>query len=157
MSETERVYFNAVLYPNRSLGRRGFLIVMAIVLVTSVGMSLLYLQRGAWPIVVFYVLDVALIYLAFRLSYRQGRLRETLHLTARALTVTRTDPAGRSQTWTFEPTWLRVDMDNPPRHESQLVLTSRGQRLIIAAFLSPDERGEVAEALLEALREMERG
>jgi len=36
-------------------------------------------------------------------------------------------------------------------HESRLVLSSHGQSLVVGAFLSPDERGEMADALEDAL------
>jgi uncharacterized membrane protein len=44
-------------------------------------------------------------------------------------------------------------MDDPPSHDSQLSLVSHGKRLIIGAFLTPDERLEVARALSAALAE----
>ena len=46
---------------------------------------------------------------------------------------------------------MRVLMDNPPEHHSQLVLTNREKRLTVGAFLIPEERLEVAEALKAAL------
>ena len=36
-------------------------------------------------------------------------------------------------------------------HESQVQVTSRGETLILGAFLSPEERGRFAEALSDAL------
>ena len=55
------------------------------------------------------------------------------------------------QRWRFQPYWLRVDIDRPVTHESQLVLSSQGKRLKIGSFLPPDERFELAEALTGAL------
>ena len=40
-----------------------------------------FLLMGAWPVFGFFGLDVALIYPAFRLNYRSGRLYETVELT----------------------------------------------------------------------------
>jgi uncharacterized membrane protein len=42
-------------------------------------------------------------------------------------------------------------MDDPASHESQLVLSCKGKRLIVGAFLTPEERLEVAEALGAAI------
>ena len=99
----------------------------------------------------FFGLDVLAVYVAFRLSYRSGRLRETVQLTEKELLVTRVLPSGRLRRWTFAPNWLQVRMDDPPRHQSQLMLSSHGRRLAIGAFLTPAERLEVAKALRDAL------
>jgi uncharacterized membrane protein len=83
-----------------------------------------------------------------------------VQLDAKELLVRRVDPAGRAASWTFQPNWLRVSIDNPPEHESQLVLTSHGRSLTIGSFLTPEERLEVAQGLRAALarwREPSRG
>ena len=48
-------------------------------------------------------------------------------------------------------------MDDPPGHDSALRLTSHGQSLVIGAFLTPEERLEVAHALRAALDEWRTG
>lgn len=148
----ERVHFDAVLHPNRSLGRTGFVILMCAFGGVSFVAGMVFLLLGAWPVVGFFGLDVLLIYLAFRLNYRSGRLTEQVRLTDRALTVRRVLPSGRARDWSFEPYWVRISMDDPPEHASQLLLTSHGRTLTIGAFLSPEERVDVARALAEALR-----
>jgi uncharacterized membrane protein len=42
-------------------------------------------------------------------------------------------------------------MDDPPAHDSQLVLSSRGRSLAIGGFLTPAERLDLARALREVL------
>ena len=54
--------------------------------------------------------------------------------------------------WRFEPYWVRVHMDDPPRRDSLLTLASHGRRLAIGLFLTPEERLDVARALQSALR-----
>ena len=143
--------FNAVLRPHRSLSPVGFLILMIFIGGVSFSAGLAFLAQGAWPVFGFFGLDVLLIYLAFKLNYRDGRIFETIQLGAKELLVRRVFPSGRVRVWTFEPAWMRVLMDNPPEHHSQLVLTNREKRLTIGAFLSPGERLEVADALKAAL------
>jgi uncharacterized membrane protein len=41
--------------------------------------GVLFLAAGAWPVLGFFGLDVLLVYIAFRLNYRSGRLYETLN------------------------------------------------------------------------------
>lgn len=145
--------FDAVLSPHRSLGPRGFVVLMGGIAAVSFAGGMASLTAGAWPIFGFFGLDAALIYWAFRANYRSGRARERLRLTRDELSVERTDPTGRVRRWTFQPYWLKVEIDDPPEHASQLVLRSHGRSLTLGAFLSPPERGEVACALRRALAE----
>ena len=89
--------FAAVLTPHRSLSPKGFAVLMALVCIVSFGTGLLFYLLGAWPVVGFMGLDVALIYIAFKLNYRAARLYETVDLTPGALTVTRVQPSGKAQ------------------------------------------------------------
>jgi uncharacterized membrane protein len=147
----DKTLFDAELRPHRSLSPRGFLLLMAGVCAISFTGGLAFYLAGAWPVIGFLGADVLLIYLAFRINYRSGRLVETLHLTPRTLTVRRIWPGGKSRSWEFQPTWLQVDLADPPRHDSPLVLRSHGRSLSIGSFLTKEERAEVAEALRAAL------
>ncbi len=69
-------------------------------------------------------LDVVLIYIAFRQSYRSGLMHETIQLSATELTIRRVSPYGRINTWIFQPYWLRMRIDDPPEHSSPLTLSS---------------------------------
>ncbi len=150
------VYLDAELRPNRSLGPRGFRWLMGGLLALSVAAGIVFVSIGAWPVFGFFGLDMLLIWLAFRASYRSGAMLEYLRLTRDALDVTRIHPSGREQRWSFQPLWVRVSLPRPVRHESQLSLSSHGRRLVVGSFLSPRERGEVADALEDALRRMRR-
>ncbi|MHA1536645.1 MAG: DUF2244 domain-containing protein [Alphaproteobacteria bacterium] len=142
---------DAVLSPHRSLSPRGFLVLMGCIAAVSFAVGIAFAIAGAWPIFGFFGLDVALIYWTFRANYRSGRAHERLRLTRDELRVERTDASGNVRRWTFQPYWLKVEIDDPPEHASQLVLRSHGRALAIGAFLSPPERGEVAGALRRAL------
>lgn len=143
--------FDAVLRPHRSLSAFGFLILMSVICTISFVAGIVFWLQGAWPVMGFFGLEVVLVYLAFKFNYRAGRLVETVQLRRDELLVRRIDPKGRVLSWTFAPNWLRIAMDDPPEHESQLVLTSHGRSIVIGAFLTPEERLEVAKALRSAL------
>ena len=145
------VLFDAVLTPHRSLSPRGFAILMTAAALIGFGFGAGFILLGAWPIFGFCGAEWLLFYYCFRLNYRAARRQERLRLTAEALTVERQDPHGRVQSWTFQPYWLRIEMDDPPDHGSQLALTSHGRRLTIGSFLSPRERADLAQALRAAL------
>ncbi len=147
-----RVFFDAVLHPHRSLGRTGFLVLMGAVAFVSTAVSLVFFLLGAWPIVGFLGLDVLLLWWAFRANYRSARLYERVRLTGEELTVERVAWKQPDRRWSFQPYWLRVSMDDPPGHESQVTLSSHGRTVTVGSFLSPDERLEFANALRTALR-----
>jgi len=143
--------FDAILQPHCSLSPRGFIVLMAAIGLISFTAGAAFIIAGAWPVMGFFGLDVLLVYLAFRVNYVAARRYETVQLTEDALVVERVTPNGARHTWKFQPYWLRVSMDDPPRYDSKLMLTSHGRSLVIGAFLSPDERLAFAQALRDAL------
>ena len=146
--------FEAILQPNASLDQKGFRVLMLVIaLVTSVA-GIMFLMVGAWPVLAFFALDAALIYLAFKANYRWARMYETIRLTPGSLLIERISPLGRVQRWSFEPYWLKITIDLAAKHNTQLVLASRGKRLKIGSFLAPSEREEVARALQDQLTKL---
>jgi uncharacterized membrane protein len=126
-------------------------VLMSAVCLVSFGTGLLFYMLGAWPVIGFMGLDVALIYIAFRLNYRAARLYETVDLTPAALTVTRVQPSGKAQVWNFNPYWVRLKLNERIGRSTELSLASHGNRLIFATFLTDLEREDFAQALSAAL------
>lgn len=149
--------FDAVLTPHRSLPPAGFAILMAGVIGVAFLGGIVFLMQGAWPVTGFGIVEVGLFYLMFRLNYRSGRMHERVRLTEDALEVERHEVGGRVRRWSFQPYWLRVDMADPPQPDSRLVLSSHGRSLSIGAFLSPEERLDLANALRAELARLREG
>ncbi len=145
------ILFDAVLHPHRSLPPSGFTLLMVVFGGSSAAVGVAFLIQGAWPVLGFLGLEIGLVYLAFRINYRDAQVYETVRLTERALTVWRITRTHEPQSWSFEPAWVRVSMDDPPQHHSALRVSSHGHSLRIGAFLSPEERLELAHALRGAL------
>ncbi|GAB5374921.1 MAG: hypothetical protein AcusKO_13830 [Acuticoccus sp.] len=100
--------FHAVLFPHRSLSRKGFFVLMAIVvMVMGIG-ALRALALGAWPIAFFAVADIALVYVCFKLSYRAGRAFEEVTVDEREVLVRKVSAAGRVSEHRFHPHWARL-------------------------------------------------
>ncbi|HUL07509.1 MAG TPA: DUF2244 domain-containing protein [Candidatus Acidoferrum sp.] len=150
--EKTPVLFDAILTPHRSLNSVGFAILMAVVVAVNIGLGVSFMLEGAWPIFGFCGLDVLLFYVMFRLNYRSARMFERVRLLPDELVIERHDARGRKQSWSFQPYWLRIAMDDPPEHHSQLVLISHGRSLAIGSFLTAAERFDLARALGQALR-----
>ncbi len=146
------VLFDAILTPHRSLNGLGFAILMSIVAAVNIGLGVSFVLQGAWPIFGFCGLDVLLFYVMFRLNYRSARMFERIRLLPDELIVERHDSRGRTESWSFQPYWLRIAIDDPPDHHSRLVLSSHGRSLTIGSFLTATERFDLARALGQALR-----
>jgi uncharacterized membrane protein len=145
--------FRAVLVPHRSLSPRGFLILMSVLGAVSFAMGLAFAWIGAWPVLGFFGIDVAVVYLAFKLNYRAARATETVEVTRDDLTVTRTGANGRHQSVTrMSATWAKLEEVEAPDGTLSLCLAQHGRRTQIARHLNSDERRSLAHALRAALR-----
>jgi uncharacterized membrane protein len=154
----EPTLFSAIITPHRSLSAHGFVAVMALVGGMSFIGGLFFFLLGAWPVIGFLGLDVALVYWAFRANYRAAAAFEEVTVTASELRVRRVSHRGHVAEWTLNPVWTRLDRE---KHEEfgllKLFLVSRGRRLAVAGFLSPKEKESFAVALSAALGEARRG
>lgn len=151
MSPSPPLYFDAVLHPHRSLGPRGFLILMALLCAVSFTTGMIFVSKGAWPVFGFLGLDVLLVYIAFRSNYRSARMFETIRLSDQALEVARVDARGERQTWRFHPFWVRLDVAEGGPDDGRLYITSHGSGVYVGDFLTPPERLDLAAALRRAL------
>jgi uncharacterized membrane protein len=150
--------FNARLTPHRSLNRNGFRALMAATFAASAVVSLPFYLMGAWPIVGFMGLDVALIYFAFRMNFRAARAYEDFRLTYFELRFARVNAAGLKREWKFIPAWVRLErVDHEEFGIQRLSLHMRGRRWDIARFLGPDQKAEFATHFTKALAEARRG
>jgi uncharacterized membrane protein len=143
--------FHAVLRPHRSLGPAGFLVLMLGFGAVSFVAGVFFAASGAWPVLGFFGLDVALVYVAFRLNYRSGRLYETVDITRAELTVTRVHPSGRQEQFQCNPYWARVDLAQWPDGRTLLSIAAQGREHAFGRFLTDEERRDLASALREAL------
>ena len=127
------------------------MVLMSAVCLVSFGTGLLFYLLGAWPVIGFMGLDVLLIYVAFKLNYRAGRLYEMVDLKEDVLIVTRVQPSGKAESWSFNPYWVRLKLEPRVGRSSELSLISHGTRVVFANFLSDPEREEFASELGAAL------
>jgi uncharacterized membrane protein len=143
--------FSATLTPHRSLGRQGFLILMGALTAVSLVTGLAFAWIGAWPVLGFFGLDVLIVYVAFKLSYRSGRLYERVDVGPETLRLQRVHPSGRREAWDFATYWVRVRLDTLEDGRTDLRLTSHGRTVAFGRFLTNEERESFADALAQAL------
>jgi len=146
-----RLFFERVLRPHRSLPRQRFHVLMLVLGLVSLAIGTGFVVAGAWPVFGFFGLDVGLVYVAFRHNYRSALGGETLRLVGDAFTVERIGRGGERRLWRFQPFWLRVVLEERPDRSNRLLVASHGNSLVIADFLAPAARRELAATIGDAL------
>jgi uncharacterized membrane protein len=146
-----RPFFERVLLPHRSLPSRNFHLLMGLLGLVSLAAGVGFVAVGAWPVIGFFGLDVALVYLAFRLNYRTARQSETIRLADDTFTVERVSVRGERRNWRFQPFWVRVILEERRDTSNRLLVASHGRSLVIGDFVPPAARRELAATLRDAL------
>lgn len=148
----ETPIFAAELTAYRSLGPKGFRVLLVLTGGICLVHSLFFLSTGAWPIGLFFGLDFLLLYGAFRMNYRSGRAREEIVVSRTRLSIRKFTPAGRMTEHRFNTFWARFFVR---RHEEigivSMQVTGEGRRTDIGSFLNPDDRESFAKAFRGAL------
>lgn len=136
---------DAVLTPHRSLSTTGFRRLLWVFVAINLVVSAFFWAHGAYPVVGFMGLDVALLWFAFRANYRSARMEERLQVAADHIHLMRCTPRGAAH-WVANPAWARVSLD-----PTGVRIVSGGVAQRVGAFLSPQERRAFARALDAAL------
>ncbi|WP_233346008.1 MULTISPECIES: DUF2244 domain-containing protein [Oceanicaulis] len=156
LAEDEALFMDAQVRPNRSLPNPGFIALMIAMGVISFSAGIGFMLMGAWPVLGFFGLDVFLIWLGFRLSYRDGRRLETIKITRREIRITRRYPTGHHTQFVLPSAWTRVSVEGEGEPDVQARLSAMGKSLIIGSWLSPKERESLADAVRTALDDARR-
>lgn len=145
------------LTPNRSFDRVHMRWVVGGVGVLFFLGGLRFLALGAWPILPFMLVDVGLLWWAFRASYASGREHERVLLEGDRLELLRVNAAGAERRFGFEPLWTRVMMEETALGDVKLWLAARERRVRVGQFLSPRERREVGAVISSVLADYRAG
>lgn len=151
LPDSETLFLDAHVRPNRSLPNPGFIALMVALAVISFTAGIAFMLMGAWPVIGFFGLDIFLIWLGFKLSYRDGRRLEVIQITASEIRVARRYPTGQQTSFRLPSAWTRVELAGKGEPDVQARLTAMGKSLIIGSWLSPREREGLADAVIEAL------
>ena len=152
VSRADPPLYEVVLWPNRSLGRRGFAAVMGFAgVMLSLPLIPLIGSKVALGLAPFLLAAWAGLGAMIRRNIRDGRLTERLALWPDLIAVERTEPRGRVLRWQAHPHWVRLTLHRGAKLENYLTLRGAGREIELGAFLSPEERAALAEQLTEAL------
>ncbi|MBB4006798.1 DUF2244 domain-containing protein [Allorhizobium taibaishanense] len=148
----EQPIFAAELVPYRSLGRKGFRIMLGLSGLICLLYGGFFIITGAWPIGFFFGLDFLLLYGAFRLNYRAAKAREEVMVSRTSVSVRKFTPSGAMTEFLWNPFWARFFVR---RHDEFGILSmtvhGQGRSTDIGTFLNPDDRESFAKAFRGAL------
>lgn len=141
-----------VLGPNASLTVRGACLFMASVSVATLGAAIWCVAHGFWPVLPFAGLELGAVGWALAVSMRRNRYREVVSFGEERVRIEFGVAGQGIRTQVELPRgWTRVwlERDASRRHApTRLVLGCSGQRVVIGACLTDEER----DALLARFR-----
>ena len=150
------IYLDATLEPPRSLSPRGFNRVMLGLGAFSFLTSVAFLAAGAWPVVGFLGLEILLLWLVFRYSFRAQRARTYVRVTAEAVDVRKVDGWGRERRASLKAHFARVEFDRAADGPNALRVAASQRAYVVGEFLTPRERETFARRLAQAISEARR-
>ena len=143
--------FCVVSRRNDSLGSRWRWRVYASLCIVSFGLALGFAAFGAWMVLPYSALEMAVLYLAFRWMERHAADWERISICGDHVIVER-ERAGTRTRREFNRYWARVEMDEGAfNHPPRLVLWFAGQGMSFGDELPALERAIVARDLRRAL------
>jgi len=150
------LYMDAIITPHRSLSERGFVVLIAIVTLANCASAAVFVHMGAVYVPFFLGVDLAAIVVAFLVSFQAAKQVERVQVTSREIRVTRETPKWSRLVWQSPTAFTRVAVETEDEQTMALKLSLSGREAVVAAALSPRERGEFAKALRSAIAEARR-
>lgn len=150
-------FMDAVISPNRSLSRRGFIILISVMTVINAVTAFGFYAIGAAPIPFFLGFDLVAVVVAFAVSRRPGP-NERIQVTADEVRVLMRSREGAEHiVWSSPTAFTQVDLNGDAGAAGDLRLRLSGRYLPVATTLSRPERLAFAQALHEAIRQARGG
>jgi uncharacterized membrane protein len=150
-------FMDAVITPNRSLSRKGFVTLISVMTAINAVAALGFYLIGAAPIPVFLGFDLLAVVVAFAVSRRPGS-NERIQVTAAEVRVLMRSREGDERiVWASPTAFTQVDLNGDAGDATDLRLRLSGRQLPVARTLSRPERLAFAQALHEAIRRARRG
>ena len=151
MNKNKNLY-SITLKPYRSLNKIGFITMMVVLCGFSFITGIIFMKKGAWPVFGFFGLDILLVYIFFRLSFKSGKEFEIVNLTKKKLIIKKYKEKKIIKTYILDANWVKIQIQNPLEHSSKLQISSKNKSIIIGSFLRLDEKIEVLQNIENALR-----
>ena len=138
--------FSVVSRRNPGLARRERWTAFGVAAVASFAVAAAFVLAGAWPVLPYSALEIALLAAAFLWVERRAGEWERVTVAGDRVIVERAR-RGRTDRREFNRRWLRVELHEARAREPQLVLRYAGVAMDFGSALPPARRVEVARAL----------
>jgi uncharacterized membrane protein len=142
-------YLDLKLYPNKSISIKGLSFISFIFTLLTALISIHFIVVGAWPIGIFFFLDLIIILFAFKVNYSRSQKYERIVL-ADQLLIKKKYKKGHETTIKIEPSWLRLKVYYY-NNSGHLEIISKGKPLIIGSYLNLIELKKLAKEIKSAL------
>ena len=142
-----------VLWPHRSLPRRGFAaFIMATFLMITLPLYPLLGTLLLWGVLPFLMMALAGLWWGLERSYRSAQLREDLVIDHENAFLTRINPNGEVQKWECNRYWVKTELHaNSGPVPNYITLKGSDRQVEIGAFLSEEERVKLYPEIRDAL------
>lgn len=145
------IIMRRVLRPHKALSpaeQRGWLYGLLIFLTL---LALPVLIFGSVVLLLILLSPVVMLLIAFHARNHACLLREEFTLRRDGLLIERFEQKGKIRRFFAPPHWVRVSLVNDGPVSDYLVLSNKGRRVELGAFLSPEERKALYRDILAAL------
>ncbi|MHB1951769.1 MAG: DUF2244 domain-containing protein [Acidiferrobacteraceae bacterium] len=145
--------YRRLIRPNRSLSRRLLATVMAVYVVTELIIGIAFMERGAWLILPFAGLEIAVIAVVLYLVSRHSRDYELVVMDDRHLKVLQRVGTTRRR-HEFQRYWVKVllRLDQTGWYPSRLLLGSHGRFVEVGKWMGEEQRQSFARELQRIIR-----
>jgi uncharacterized membrane protein len=141
-----------ILAPTRSASWQQIQRFFTLVAGVSGVIALTFALKGFWPILPFAGAELALLWFCFYKNATAGLINEVIDIDDSTVAVQRAS-RGKQRRWSFKRAWIQIRLQPAAvrLHSSQLLLRSHGKTVHLGAFLTEDERQDVARELRSVL------
>jgi uncharacterized membrane protein len=136
---------------NNSLSSSGHFLVLGSLALVSLTISLGLAAHGAWPVMPFWGLEMAGLYLAFRQVERHAQDYERISIRGDQVLIEKNE-ARRLKRYELNRCWARLVVEPPARgRHARVALRSHGREVEFGRHLTDDQRLALAQALKQEL------
>ena len=146
------LHMDATLRPHRSLSKRGFVILLAILAAYNLLLAGFLVLIGAFPVPIFLGVDFLAVFIAFRVNYGRGQAAEHIRVTSDLVQVSHRYGRVERTVWSSPTAFTRVQLDRVGEHEAHVRLRLSNRAMSVAGSLGHEERAAFAKRLDGAIQ-----
>ena len=142
------IILNIVLSPNRSLTKSTFFFIIILLLTISITLGIFFFTIGAWPVIGFFGLDIAIFSLIFYLHNKSLNISERIILTKNEMIIEKEKLFRKNLIVKFAPpNWINVTLKKSIYNKTRLIIHSHGSAIFVGDFLTKIEKINLANSI----------